>query len=147
MSDTTPSDASVVFGAFDGNRTLPSVTPADAAASPTGWGLPDPVLTPVPPPPRLYVVPCPAPLPPSPPSAPPPGFGSGRLQLNNNLLRTLRHARMLSQQDMADDCWRRNFRISIATIKRAESGHAVRFRIVRELARYFEVPAADLLSS
>ena len=70
MSDTTPSDASVVFGVFDGNRPFPPVTPADAAANPIGWGLPDPVLTPVPPPPRLYVVPCPAPLPPSPPSPP-----------------------------------------------------------------------------
>lgn len=142
MSDTTPSDASVVFGAFDGNRSLPDAAPADAAAAPVE---PDGALPPVPPPPRLYVVPCPAPLP---PSAPPPDpFDTGRAQLNRMLLRRLRQARMLSQQDMADDCWRRNFRISIATIKRAESGHAVRFRIVRELARYFDVPAADLLSA
>jgi len=142
MSDTTPSDASAVFGAFDGNRSLPGAAPADAAAGPI---VPDSSLPPVPPPPRLYVVPCPAPLPPSAPPADP--FDTGRAQLNRILLRRLRHARMLSQQDMADDCWRRNFRISIATIKRAESGHAVRFRIVRELARYFDVPAADLLSA
>lgn len=159
MSDTTPSDASVVFGAFDGNRPLPTATPADAAASPpVGTNLggalpmeqpPAPILLPppVPSPPRLYVVPCPASIPPSAP--PTPGgrdlIALGRILLNANTLRRLRHGRMLSQQDMADDCWRRNFRVSIATIKRAESGHAVRFRIARELARYFDVPVTDLV--
>lgn len=69
----------------------------------------------------------------------------GRVALDPSALRTLRHGRMLSQQDLADDCWRRNIRVSIATIKRAECGQAVRFRIVRELARCFEVPVERLL--
>jgi hypothetical protein len=34
---------------------------------------------------------------------------------------------------------------SIATIKRAETGHAVRYRIAREFARFFEVPFEALL--
>lgn len=160
MSDTTSSDASVVFGAFDGNRPLPSATPVEAAASPPVGTAPDgalpteqplvPILLPppVPSPPRLYAVPCPASLPPG--ASPAPGgrdlLALGRILLNADSLRRLRHARMLSQQDMADDCWRRNFRVSIATIKRAESGHAVRFRIARELARYFDVPVTDLVA-
>lgn len=76
---------------------------------------------------------------------PPRPIGNGRVALAPQALRNLRHGRMLSQQDLADECERRRIRVSIATIKRAETGHAVRFRIVRELARCFEVPVTDLL--
>jgi ribosome-binding protein aMBF1 (putative translation factor) len=69
----------------------------------------------------------------------------GRIVLDCDRLRRLRQDRLMSQQDLANDCWRRNIRVSIATIKRAESGRAVRFRIARELARCFEVPVAMLV--
>lgn len=72
---------------------------------------------------------------------------AGRIVLDRALLRHLRQSRLLSQQDLADECWRRNIRVSIATIKRAESGHAVRFRIARELARCFDVPVMQILST
>jgi hypothetical protein len=72
---------------------------------------------------------------------------AGKILLDSAQLRQLRQSRLLSQQDLADDCWRRNIRVSIATIKRAESGHAVRFRIARELARCFDVPVMRILSS
>lgn len=117
---------------FDGRRQPPSLAPADAAS-----------IAPLPP---LAAVPTSAP----PSSSPPDGDGShghGRLRLHAATLRRLRNARLLSQQDLADDCWRRNIRVSIATIKRAESGHAVRFRIARELARCFDVPVDRLLVS
>lgn len=140
-----------MFGTFDGNRTTSSIAPADAAACPPvvpfpegalPWEQRPTILLPphVQAPPRLYVVPCPA---------APEGelVTRGRILLSADMLRRLRHGQMLSQQDMADDCWRRNFRISIATIKRAESGHAVRFRIARELARYFNVSVTDLVSA
>lgn len=71
--------------------------------------------------------------------------GKGRAFINAARLRQLRESRLLSQQDLADDCFRRRLQVSIATIKRAETGHAVRYRIVRELARYFEVPFDTLL--
>ncbi len=71
--------------------------------------------------------------------------GKGRAFINAARLRELRESRLLSQQDLADDCFRRRLQVSIATIKRAETGHAVRYRIVRELARYFEVPFDTLL--
>lgn len=69
----------------------------------------------------------------------------GQVVLDSAELRRLRHSRLLSQQDLADHCWRRNIRVSIATIKRAESGRAVRFRIAHELARCFEVPVMRLV--
>ena len=69
----------------------------------------------------------------------------GRVKLDNGLLRQLRQTRLMSQQDLADDCWRRNIQVSIATIKRAESGRAVRFRVARALARCFDVPVLQLL--
>lgn len=69
----------------------------------------------------------------------------GQIALDHRVLRALRQARLMSQQDLADDCWRRNIRVSIATIKRAESGRAVRFRVAREFARCFGVPVEQLL--
>ena len=73
------------------------------------------------------------------------GSLKGRVILDTLELRQLRQVRLMSQQDLADDCWRRNIRVSIATIKRAESGRAVRFRIARELARCFDVPVMRLV--
>ncbi|MBL8299629.1 MAG: hypothetical protein JNN30_14940 [Rhodanobacteraceae bacterium] len=76
--------------------------------------------------------------------------GASRLQrghvlLDSTLLRQLRLGRLMSQQDLADDCWRRNIPLSLTTIKRAELGRAVRFRIAREFARCFEVPLMRVL--
>jgi hypothetical protein len=69
----------------------------------------------------------------------------GAVQLSGSALRNLRHARYLSQQDLVDDFDRRNIQVSIATIKRAELGRRVRFRIARTLAGYFGVPIEHLL--
>lgn len=69
----------------------------------------------------------------------------GQVMLDSTLLRHLRQTRLMSQQDLANDCWRRNIQVSIATIKRAESGRAVRFRIARELARCFDIPVVNLV--
>jgi DNA-binding XRE family transcriptional regulator len=63
----------------------------------------------------------------------------GHVMLDNTLLRQLRQARLMSQQDLANDCGRRNIQLSLTTIKRAEAGRAVRFRIAREFARCFDV--------
>ena len=69
----------------------------------------------------------------------------GQVALNGALLRRLRQGRLLSQQALAEDCWKRNIRVSLATIKRAESGSAVRFRIAHELARCFGVPVIQIV--
>lgn len=67
--------------------------------------------------------------------------------LSRETLRALRHRRLMSQQDLANDCWRRNIQLSIATIKRAECGQGVRFRVVREFARCFDVSPEGLLAN
>lgn len=69
----------------------------------------------------------------------------GCIVLDCVALRRLRNARLMTQQDLADHCWRRNIRISIATIKRAELGFQVRYRIARELARCFDVPLISII--
>lgn len=69
----------------------------------------------------------------------------GHVMLDSALLRQLRQARLMSQQDLADDCWRRNIQLSLTTIKRAEAGRAVRFRIAREFARSFDVPVTKIV--
>lgn len=143
MTDTTPSSSSVVYGVFDGSRALPApLTPADAGAS--GhliWLVPD-GSTPGHPLPTH--TPSPLPL-----AASPPGDGNpkkkGAVLLDANVLRELRESRMLSQVEMANLFEVRNIRISIATIKRTETGHAVRCRIAREFARFFGVPVETLL--
>jgi DNA-binding XRE family transcriptional regulator len=69
----------------------------------------------------------------------------GHVLLDSALLRQLRQGKLMSQQDLADDCWRRNIQLSLTTIKRAEAGRAVRFRIAREFARCFDVPVARIV--
>jgi hypothetical protein len=69
----------------------------------------------------------------------------GHVLLDNLILRHLRQARCMSQQDLADDCWRRNIQLSLTTIKRAEAGRPVRFRIAREFARCLGVLVTQIV--
>ncbi|MEQ1514051.1 MAG: helix-turn-helix transcriptional regulator [Lysobacteraceae bacterium] len=138
MTDTNPSASSVVYGVFDGSRALPApLTPADASASG------DLIRST---PAHLLLIHTPSPLP---LAASPPGDGNpkkkGAVLLNADVLRQLRELRMLSQEEMANLFEVRNVRISIATIKRAETWHPVRYRIAREFARFFGVPVETLL--
>jgi hypothetical protein len=69
----------------------------------------------------------------------------GHVMLDSALLRRLRQDKLMSQQDLADECWRRNIPLSLTTLKRAELGRAVRFRIAREFARCFDVPVGQIV--
>lgn len=71
----------------------------------------------------------------------------GRVVLEAAVLRRLRQQHGLSQDDLAAACYDRRVRVSASSIKRAETGHPVLFRIARELARYFEVQVASLVRS
>ncbi len=138
MTDTNPSASSVVYGVFDGSRASPApLSPADAGAS--GDLIRSTPAHPLP-------VHTPSPLP---SAASPPGDGNpkkkGAVLLNADVLRELRESRMLSQEEMFNDFLVRRYKISIATIKRAETWHPVRYRIAREFARYFGVPVETLL--
>jgi hypothetical protein len=65
--------------------------------------------------------------------------------LNSATLSQLQEAKCISQEDMANLFEVLNIRISIATIKRAETGHPVLYRIALEFARFFGVPVEALL--
>lgn len=140
MSDTTPFGAAAALVALDGSRPTVSLSPADAAA--------EGALAPVTPGAGWPAPPCDADSAQA-GSSPSPGpskrFAKGSVFLRAEVLRFLRHQKLLSQQDMADDASDRNIRLSIATIKRAELGvDAARYRTAREFARYFGV-AVELL--
>ena len=70
----------------------------------------------------------------------------GSVRLNPLVLKQLRQTRLLSQEELADQCWRRQIRVSIASIKRAETAKPVLYRIARELARFHGVPVQTLLA-
>lgn len=70
----------------------------------------------------------------------------GSITLDRNELRRLRLRKlMMSQQELANHCQRRRYIVSLPTIKRAESGARVRFRVARELARCFDVPVLQIV--
>lgn len=149
MTDSPVSPAPVVLcSLLDDARPQPPASPAEAAvlADPAYGPPPAPAAAPSsaqPDPPAGVVIPWPGPT----PVTDPPTDPRGRIRLNGALLRRLRHARLLSQQDLAYEFEDRGIRISIATIKRVESprGAMVRFRIAREFARYHDVPVEMLL--
>lgn len=72
---------------------------------------------------------------------------TGRVFLVSEILKDLRSEKLQSQEEMAFSCSDRKIRVSIASIKRAETGKPVIYRVARELARYFDVPVQKLIRS
>lgn len=148
MTDSPDSPFPVVLCALlDDAHSQPSASSVDAAASaePTAVA----VASPPPPPPQSSSPPSDAPTGvvlrwPGPKS---PSEPRGSIRLNATVLRRLRHTKLLSQQDLANEFWDKKIKISIATIKRVESQACskVRFRIAHEFARYYNVPVETLL--
>ena len=67
--------------------------------------------------------------------------------LNEKKLKTLRHMRLMSQEELADDLRKKCFQVSIASIKRAETGKPILCRIAVELSRYYGVDIRHLLKT
>lgn len=70
----------------------------------------------------------------------------GRVKLNTTRLKALRKSLGMSQEYMACQCRCHAYCVSLATLKRAEAGHSVYYRTVRELARFFNISVSELLS-
>lgn len=70
---------------------------------------------------------------------------TGRVFLVSDVLKGLRNEKLQSQEEMAFACSDQKIRVSIASIKRAETGKPVIYRVARELARYFNVPVQHLI--
>ena len=68
----------------------------------------------------------------------------GKIKLCRTTLKHFRKSMGYSQEAMADQCQRKCIQVSISSIKRAESGRLVNYRIARELARFFNVKIAEL---
>jgi tetratricopeptide (TPR) repeat protein/transcriptional regulator with XRE-family HTH domain len=68
----------------------------------------------------------------------------GRVMLDPGLLKQLRKARGLSQEALAELCFHRQLCVSVASIKRAETGKAVLYRTARHLADIYDVSLDSL---
>ncbi|MRV72944.1 tetratricopeptide repeat protein [Duganella sp. FT92W] len=71
----------------------------------------------------------------------------GRVLLDATLLKRLRKARGLSQEALADLCFQNQLCVSIASIKRAETGKIVLYRTARHLAQVFDVELDQLMAA
>ena len=71
----------------------------------------------------------------------------GRVSLDAALLKNLRKSRGLSQEALAELCMARQLPVSIASIKRAETGKAVLYRTARHLATILDTDLDALLDS
>ncbi|WP_085317737.1 ATP-binding protein [Derxia lacustris] len=69
----------------------------------------------------------------------------GRIVLNPEALKAHRRRLGLSQDGLADLCFERRAVVSIASIKRAESGRSVLYRTARNLARIYQVEVEALV--
>lgn len=63
----------------------------------------------------------------------------GRLNLNSEQLKSLRRKQGMSQEALSDACIERGLGLSLASVKRAESGKTVLYRTARHLAAFFGV--------
>lgn len=69
----------------------------------------------------------------------------GRILLDAALLKRLRKTRGLSQEALAELCFNSQLSVSIASIKRAETGKLVLYRTARHLAQIFDVALEQLV--
>jgi predicted ATPase/transcriptional regulator with XRE-family HTH domain len=71
----------------------------------------------------------------------------GRVLLDASLLKKLRKARGLSQEALAELCFHQQLCVSIASIKRAETGKVVLYRTARHLAQVYGVTLESLVAA
>ena len=72
---------------------------------------------------------------------------NGKVFISGSKLKELRSKRGLSQEALCDVFYCQKIQVSIATLKRAELGKNVSYRVARELALYFDVTVEALLES
>lgn len=72
--------------------------------------------------------------------------GDGRVVLTPQKLKALRLSRGLSQEALAEYCAEQRLCVSIASIKRAETGKCILYRTARHLAEAYQVPMESLVS-
>ncbi|UGQ46848.1 ATP-binding protein [Massilia endophytica] len=78
-------------------------------------------------------------------AAPGSATSDGRVLLDAGLLKQLRKRRGLSQESLAELCFSQQLCVSVASIKRAETGKVVLYRTARHLAQVYGMPLEELL--
>lgn len=71
----------------------------------------------------------------------------GRVRLDACHLKRLRHDLGISQETLSELCLRSRLSLSLASIKRAETGKPVLYRTARHLAEFFGVPPRQLMQA
>lgn len=80
-------------------------------------------------------------------STPPPPATAGRVRLKADVLKAHRHRLGLSQEAFAIACFERQLCVSIASVKRAETGKPLLLRTARHLAAFYSIDVHSLLLS
>lgn len=73
------------------------------------------------------------------------GLPDGSVNLDIARLKSLRLGLGMSQEALSESCAERRLSLSLASIKRAESGKPVLYRTARRLAAFFDVTIQDLV--
>lgn len=71
----------------------------------------------------------------------------GKIKLSKRKIKQLRVLNGYSQDSLATALYEKNYQVSIATLKRAETGKEVSFRVASELANFFDTTIEALLPS
>lgn len=70
-----------------------------------------------------------------------------QLLIDSQRLKQLRRENGLSQEALAEACEKKHLRVSIATIKRAETNKPVSYRTLNNIAQFFNVTTKELAIS
>lgn len=69
----------------------------------------------------------------------------GKVVLDTRKLKTRRKQLGYSQEALSYECEKRRLKVSLATIKRAETGKPVTYRTARDLAEFFSLQPTELM--
>lgn len=72
---------------------------------------------------------------------------NGRVVLKRDVLIKLRREKGLSQALLATQCAEQQLSVSIASIKRAETGKNILYRTAHDIAQFFAVNISDLIQT
>lgn len=72
---------------------------------------------------------------------------SGRVSLKREVLIELRQKKGLSQELLAMQCAEQHLCVSIASVKRAETGKNILYRTAHDIALFFDVNLSDLIQN
>ncbi|MBY4675180.1 helix-turn-helix domain-containing protein [Marinobacterium arenosum] len=70
----------------------------------------------------------------------------GKVVLDTRKLKARRKQLGYSQEALSYECEKKRLKVSLATLKRAETGKPVTYRTARDLAEFFSLPPTELMA-